>query len=38
MKIDFNKEHVITFEDNEILRTLLKVGFVIMIVLIMMLK
>ena len=38
MKKPFNKELVMAKEDNEILKTLLIAGFVIMIMLIMMLK
>ena len=38
MKKHFNKELVMAKEDNEILKTLLIAGFVIMIMLIMMLK
>ena len=38
MKEHFNEELVMTEEDNEILRTLLNVGFVITIILIMILK
>ena len=38
MKKHFNKELVMTKEDNEDFKTLLNVGFIIMIILILMLK